>query len=442
MVDIPLTMIGGKGAHGLALHIILQERGIHEYRLLDPANDWLSLYGPQGPMQAMGHLRSPHELDFSLGDTRRSMRVFRDTDGSQPLANVYSLSQAEDASFNEHTDTSVRAPRAAFWRYANHLAKDARGDAYVLAQKVRNLVPKQGTQADYWQVELEDGSSFSTRVILLATGLLPHLYIPQPWQAWWQRLPAGQMHHAFQVDYQAQEFVGKKVALIGSSNIATWEAAIKLAKQGARVTLLSRYTNPIERQLPMPPFWLQRDFIEYFMHLPWKERKQRLKRPHIPASALPGMAQQAYDAGVTAVHHARVHYASPLWGGIQLLYKQKQQHCAEYFDHIIAATGASPNLRELPFLRQSIEMAKPPTSVERVVRHRPILDAKGRWKNLPPLYPLGSHALMRAGHAANTLASAGQYLPLLIDDVLEDAGLKNPSHQSNLKEEMNFALAS
>jgi hypothetical protein len=41
------------------------------YRLVDAADDWLPLYGPNGPMQAVGELRSPRELDFSLGRPAR-----------------------------------------------------------------------------------------------------------------------------------------------------------------------------------------------------------------------------------------------------------------------------------------------------------------------------------------------------------------------------------
>ena len=54
MIDVPLTVMGGRGPHGLALHLWIRERGGSDYKLVDVAPDWLSLYGPDGPMKAVG----------------------------------------------------------------------------------------------------------------------------------------------------------------------------------------------------------------------------------------------------------------------------------------------------------------------------------------------------------------------------------------------------
>ena len=417
MSDIPITVIGGRGPHGLALHLLMQAKGLGGYALVDPAPEWLALYGPGGPLQATGFLRSPRELDFSFGCSERAMTRFVDEDGSRPLADVYSLKDAERYDFNESTTEAQRAARAAFWRYANCVAKRAGADQHVINTSVTRLEPLKGG----WQVQLADGNSFSTRVVLLANGLAPQLYIPQAWR-WWQNLAAGRAHHAFKFDY-SRDLHAAKVAVLGSSNIASWEAAIRLAKGGARVTLLSRHYGPVERQLPFEPHWLEPEYIAEFIKLPWDKRRRLLKKPHIPGSALPGMAAQAQALGVRVLHHARIKYGSDLWGGVQLHYKLPQGMQAERFDHIIAATGASPKARNLPFLADAAREAKAPIIVGGVGRYRPILDDAGRWKNLPPLYPLGAHALMRAGHAANTLASASVYLPLTLPQILADAGL-------------------
>lgn len=417
-VDIPMTVIGGRGPHGLALHLLMQERGLNDYALVDPATHWLPLYGPQGPMQATGFLRSPRELDFSLGQPQREMRAFVDEDGSRPLANVYSLKEATCDRFNESTSEVQRAPRAAFWRYANCVAKRSGADQKVIHSRVTKLEPYQGG----WQVQLSDASRFSTRVVLLASGLMPQLYLPQSWQVWWQHLPEERTHHAFRFDYR-QDLKGSKVAVLGSSNISTWETAIKLAEAGARVTLLSRRYGPIERQLPFAPHWLESDFMAQFMALSWDKRKRLLKKPAIPNSSLPGMVARVETLGVRFVHHAHVQYACELWDGVQLQYKTPRGMQIELFDHLVAATGALPQARTLPYLTEAACRAKAPIIVGGVGRKRPILDDVGRWKNLPPLYPLGAHALMRAGHAANTLASATVYLPLTLPHILEDAGI-------------------
>ena len=417
--EIPITVVGGRGPHGLALHLLMQSMGQSGYALVDPAPNWLPLYGPKGPMQSTGFLRSPRELDFSFSCSKRAMTAFVDKDGSYPLANVYSLKDAACRGFNESTTEAQRAPRAAFWRYANCIAKRSEADHHVVNSTVTKLEPA----GNRWRVHLSDGEVFVTRVILMATGLMPHLYIPEPWRVWWHQLPAQQKHHAFKLNVISERFKGAKVAVIGSSNIATWEVAIKLAEVGARVTLLSRHLNPVERQLPFAPFWFELEAIRDFMQLPWQKRKRALKNPRIPASAMPGMAAKAAALGVRVQYYARVQHASELWGGVQLVYKTTSGSQIEHFEHIVAATGVRPNLRDLPCLADAAREHKAPIIVSGVGRYRPILDDAGRWKNLPPLYPLGAHALTRAGHAASTLASATVYLPLTLPYILEDAGL-------------------
>ncbi|MGL4608852.1 MAG: FAD-dependent oxidoreductase [Trueperaceae bacterium] len=419
MADIPLTVIGGRGPHGLALHLWMQERGLTGYKLVDAAPHWLPLYGPDGPMKAVGYLRSPKELDFSLGNLSRAMSHFQDDDGSSPLENVYSLNDAVNDTFNKSTTEANRAPRLAFWKYANCIAKTSGADEHVIQAKVERLEPV----GQCWNVHLSNGDTFTTRAVVLATGLRPHLRIPRPWQLWWQHLPREQAHHALACDYKAEQFANKKVAVLGSSNIATWEAAIKLAQVGAKVTLLSRAVNPIEWQLPFDPQWFTENFMKTFIARDAKERLRILRKIHVPASALPGMEQRALDLGVKIYHYARVVYATPLWNSVQLQYKLTTGNKAEMFDALVAATGVSPKLRELPMLSNAAQEYKAPIVVGGPVRNRPILDERGRWKNLPPLYPMGSHALTRAGLAANTLASAVVYLPLTMPNILQDAGL-------------------
>ena len=432
MIDYPVTVIGGRGPHGLAFHILMQDLGISNYRLVDTANDWLSLYGPQGPMQAVSHLRSPKELDFSFGKSEGSMANFQAADGSFPLRNVYSLEDAKDIDFNETTTEDDRAPRQAFHQYANALAKQTNANSKLIEARVVKIEPHNTSTETFWHVHLDNNEVFSTKVVLLATGLMPHLYIPKNWQSWWKQLPANSVHHAFNLNYETS-FENKRVAVIGSSNSATWETAVKLANLGAKVKLLSKYGNPIERQLPFAVDWFDKNHIQAFAKLSWKERKKALKKPRVPASSMPGSALKAWEAGVDVCFHARVQYASELWGGVQLVFRTPRGIQIENFDHIVIATGSSPKAKDLPFLKEAVCKHNAPIIVDGMGRNNPILDDQGRWKNLPPIYPLGAHALSRAGHAAGTLASATVYLPLLIPSILEDAGLTS--------EEKNFQLA-
>lgn len=423
---VPLTVIGGRGPHGLALHLWLQDRGLSGYRLVDAAADWLPLYGPNGPMQAVGELRSPRELDFSLGCQERGMASFTDEDGTRPLAGVYSLQDAACESFNLSTTPAHRAPRLAFWHYANCVARRSGADAHVLKGEVVRLEPVSHPVQDSWRVHLKSGECFGTAAVVLATGLGPHLRIPLPWRVWWQHLPAANRTHALKLRY-SDDLAGKRVAIAGSANLATWEAAIRAAERGAKVTLLSRAHAPIEWQLPFPGGWFREDGMAAFMALSAQKRLRTLQKTHIPNTALPGLAARAEALGVRVLHHARVQYASPLWGGVQLQYKTVSGDHAEYVDLLVAATGVAPRLRELPLIADAARERKAPVVVGGPVRHRPILDDSGRWKNLPPLYPMGAHALMRAGFGANTLASATVYLPLTLPHIVKSAGLGSVS---------------
>lgn len=420
-IDVPITLIGGRGPHGLAFHLWMRDRGYADadYRLVDPAPHWLPLYGPDGPMQAVEHLRSPRELDFSLGRPERQMTRFVDDDGTRPLANVYSLNDVEQFERNEQTSEAVRAPRLAFWRYANCLAKRSGADERVQQASVTKLEPL--AEGDGWRVHVEQGRPFTTRVIVLATGLMPHVQLPRPWRIWWAQLPEASRTHALHCRYAHEQLSGKRVAVLGSSNTASWEAALRARACGARVTLISRALNPIEWQLPFQARWFSAEFMTEFMALSADKRLRILKKTHVPGSALPGTAARAHALGVRVCHFARVRYATPLWNGVQLQYQTTEGEQAEYFDMLIAATGASPRVRELPLVAEAARAYRAPVIVSGPAKHRPILDNCGRWKNLPPLYPMGAHALVRAGLAANTLASAAVYLPLTMPSILRDA---------------------
>ncbi|ADI13631.1 FAD/NAD(P)-binding protein [Truepera radiovictrix] len=422
--DVPLTVVGGRGPHGLALHLLLQDRGVSGYRLLDKAADWLPLYGPGGPMQAVGHLRSPAELDFALGVPERGMGAFEDDDGSFPLRGVYRLEDAAASAFNLSTTPAHRAPRLAFWRYANCVARRSGADAHVLQASAARLEPVWEGAEGHWRVHLEDGRSFATAAVVLATGLGPHLRVPRPWRPWWARLPEATRAHVLGFRYEG--LAGKRVVVAGSSNLSSWEAAIRAAEAGAKVTLLSRALNPIEWQLPFAPHWFQADFMARFMALSPEKRLRTLRKTHVPNTSLPGLAARARALGVRVTFYARVQAAAPLWGGVQLQYRTPEGDHAEYADLLLAATGAAPRLRELPLIAETAREHRAPVVVGGPAKHRPILDDTGRWKNLPPLYPMGAHALTRGGLGVNTLASATAYLPLTLPHIARAAGLALP----------------
>ncbi|MFN2321793.1 MAG: hypothetical protein ABR510_02370 [Trueperaceae bacterium] len=417
---MPITVIGGRGPHGLATHLWMRDRGLEGvYALVDPAPDWLPLYDDAGPGRFTDHLRSPHELDFALGDPGRSMRAWCEPDGQRPLADAYGFADVADAHANGNLPPARRVGRRPFLRYARALACTTGAEDAVLRARVERLTP--GPTG--WTVDLDDGRTFGTRVVLLATGMTPHLRVPESWRAWWSRLPADQAELALTADARPERLQGKRLAVLGSSNVGAWEAALWAARNGAHVTLLCRRGVPIERQLPFEAAWFRPDVIEAFGRLEPRERLRRLKRTHVPRSTLPGLPAAVLAHGVRVVCGARVQGATELWGGVQVLWSDPHGDRAEPFDLVWAATGGDPRPRELPFLANAVGAGRGPVVVGGPARQLPVMDAVGRWKQLPPLYPLGHLALPRAGLAATTLASASRYLPTVLPHALADAGL-------------------
>ncbi|CAN5843205.1 hypothetical protein BH23DEI1_BH23DEI1_21030 [soil metagenome] len=420
MRDVPITVVGGRGPHGLALHLWLADRGLAGCAaLVDPAPHWLPTYDDAGPARATVHLRSPRELDFALGDPSRSMTCWRDADGSRPLADVYCLGEAEDPHANATVAPSRRVGRHAFWRYANDVARRSGADQHVREARVERLVPA----GDRWLVHLDDGDTFRTAVVLLASGIVPHLRLPEPWRAWWCHLPPERATHALAASLDDASLPGSSVAILGSSNAATWELACAAARRGAAVTIVCRRGATIERQLPFDPAWFRTETMRAFIAQDPKVRLRTLKKTHIPRSTLPGSTRRAAALGVRVLPFARVRFATPLWGGIQLQWADARGERAERFDRVWASTGVEPRPRALPFMRDAVGGGRGPVVIGGPARHLPVMDDAGRWKGMPPLYPLGHLALPRCGLAAATLASAGRYLPLLMDDVLADAGI-------------------
>jgi cation diffusion facilitator CzcD-associated flavoprotein CzcO len=299
--------------------------------------------------------------------------------------------------FNLSTTREHRAPRPAFWRYATCVARRSGADAHVLKGEVARLEPVSHPVQDTWRVHLADGGSFETAAVVLATGLKPHLRIPLPWRPWWQHLPEKNRVHALELRY-ANDLAGKRVAVAGSANIATWEAALQAAERGAKVTLLARAHTPTEWQLPFPGGWFTEEGMAAFMALPAHPKRLRvLRKTHIP-NTVPAGARRARRgaracASCTTAACSTEHRCGAACSSVQ----DRQRVTTPSFRPARRGDRRLPAPERAAAHRRRRAQAQAPVVVGGPVRHRPILDDSGRWKNLPPLYPMGAHALMRAG---------------------------------------------
>jgi threonine dehydrogenase-like Zn-dependent dehydrogenase len=417
----PMVVVGGRGPHGLALHLLLADLGLAGVAtLVDPSPEWLPLYGATGAAHAVEHLRSPRELDFALGDPSRAMTAWVDpVNQTRPLGDVYALGELRDARSLSEMPAERRARRCDFFRYANSLAHRSAADSVVVQSAVEGVARTPGG----WRLALSCGGELEAAVVLLASGSGGHRYLPQPWRVWWQHLPAGRAWHVFDPRVRDLDLQGQRLAVVGSSNAAAFEAAIDAARRGARVTLLSRREAPIERQLPIDPYWFDPEVMQTLQQMPTAKRLRELKKRFVPKSTLPGTSALARSLGVRVLGNARVRFATELWGGVQLQWRDALGERAEHFDLLWAATGVEPRPRELPFLRDAVLAARAPVVVGGPARGLPITTPTGEWQGMPGLFPLGHFALGAVGFGAGTLASASRLLPLRLPAILAAAGV-------------------
>ncbi|MEM6429943.1 MAG: NAD(P)-binding domain-containing protein, partial [Deinococcota bacterium] len=381
-----LCIIGGRGPHGLAAHLYLQDRGFTDYCLLDPASSWLPLYSPDG-IASVKHLRSPRELDFSLGDSRRSMANFVAEDGSRPLANVYSLQDMQQKHPRGDCWPRQHAERRVFWHYANALAEQSKAVDYLIPEAAQRLEH----DGSHWHITTSDGNCVRARAVILATGLLPHIQAPRSWW-WWQHLPAERKALALQPSAKntaLNNVAGKRVVVVGSSNLSAWETATHAAQLGAEVTLLVRAQQPTVQTLPFAAHWFTESFMREFCELPQAQRLRQLNR-YRPTSIMPVTLQDACAAGVEVRLGARVRSAVADGRGVQLLYAwsgcqldlensrpercvtQQLAHAGEhsiYADIIVAATGAALRLKELSLVQDAARMHRGPVLTQGPHKH-------------------------------------------------------------------------
>jgi hypothetical protein len=89
-------------------------------------------------------------------------------------------------------------------------------------------------------------------------------------------------------------------------------------------------------------------------------------------------------------------------------------------DIMIAATGPTLRLKDNPLVNEVARAYRAPIFTQGMQKHLPILrqEPLGAWKNLPPFFPMGVYARGTAGLAANSMASATVYLPLVLEQLL------------------------
>jgi thioredoxin reductase len=244
-----------------------------------------------------------------------------------------------------------------------------------------------------FRLQLDDGTSFHARRVVLAVGIEHFAHMPESLG----QLPASLRSHSSRTDVTA--FKGRDVTVIGAGASAVDLAAF-LHEHGAKTRLAAR--RPTVRihgrmQLPRPfrdrivrpmstigPSWWSCFFCaapHLFRHLPLEVRL-RLVRTRLGPSGGWFMRERVLGR-VPILAGYQLREASPSPAGVTLRFETSEGSIEEMTtEHVVAATGYRSDLRRLPFLNAEL------LSQIRTVLHTPVLTAQFQ-SSVPGLYFIG-----------------------------------------------------
>ncbi|MEU5398632.1 NAD(P)-binding domain-containing protein [Streptomyces sp. NPDC005963] len=219
-------------------------------------------------------------------------------------------------------------------------------------------------------VRTADGDSIGARTVVVAVGVLPFVRVPQPLAD----LSAEHATHS-SAHHDLSAFRDREVTVIGAGQAAL-ETATLLAEQGARPRLVARADHVRWNTVPLP---LDRGALHSartpisglgsgwttwsYAQLPWAVRtlpastRERIARTALgPAGAW--WLRERYERQVPALLGHRLHGAAVHDGRVRLtLAGPDATTSVVETDHVIAATGFTPDLDRLALLDAPLRRA-------------------------------------------------------------------------------------
>lgn len=221
-----------------------------------------------------------------------------------------------------------------------------------------------------FRVGTAEGESVHARTVVLAVGVMPFLNIPEPLAA----LPAPYCSHS-SGHRDLSGFRGKEVLVVGAGQAAL-ETATLLAEEGARPRLVARagrlnwntVPEPLRRgpwrSLRNPHSGLGTGWTSWvWSEIPWAVRQLPAGlREHIAGTALgPAGAwwlRQRYEQQVPALLGHSLHSATLAGDRVTVGLRGPDGHPTSIeADHVVAATGFTPDLDRLRLLDAGLRRA-------------------------------------------------------------------------------------
>jgi Pyridine nucleotide-disulphide oxidoreductase len=251
-------------------------------------------------------------------------------------------------------------------------------------------------------LELDDGEKLEAALVVAAVGVTHFAVIPEELAS----LPSGLMTHS-SAHRDLSGFAGKDVTVIGAGASAV-DVATLVSEAGATTSLITRgksvrFSDPVSAQHgvldrilqpttgigPGWRSWACQNLPFLFRFLPGKTRLTIVKRHLGPKS--PFVMRGRFEAGVTVSVNERIVAATPENGRVRLtLLSATGGRRDVVTDHIIAATGYSPDVERLQFMSPALRMSI------RTHARMPVLSGSFE-SSVPGLYFVGPPAVNSFG---------------------------------------------
>jgi FAD-dependent urate hydroxylase len=369
------VLVIGAGPYGLSISTHLRGRGIDHLIVGRPMDTWRN-HMPTGmylKSEPFGSDMSSPNAGYDLPGYSRSERIEGIGRGT-PLSIERFLDYAD-------------------W-YTKQLVPDV-SDVTVTEIKAKN--------GGFW-VTFADAEPVAARNVAVATGVLPHFYIPAELSG----LPSELVSHTAD-HHRLDEFRGRRVAIVGSGSSALETAAL-LHEAGGEARLIVRCPDsPIWGTKPLPltplvrlrenklcegwkcPLW---NSPTAFRRLP---QSMRATKARTVLGPLGGWWLRPRVEGVIEIlGKTHVRAAEPSGSGVRLLLDGPTRSSLEV-DHVIAGTGFRVDIARLAYLPEELR-----TRIATFSGY-PVLSRAGE-STVPGLYFVGAPAAFGLGPSMRFIA--------------------------------------
>jgi FAD-dependent urate hydroxylase len=326
------VLVIGAGPYGLSISTHLRGRGIDHLIVGRPMDTW------RAHMPVGMYLKSePYGSDMSCP------QAGYDLEG-------YSRSERIDG-----IERGAPLPLEQFLDYADWYIKQLVPD--VSDVTVTEIKAVNGG----FRIAFADAEPVAARSVVIATGVLPHFYIPAELSS----LPSGLVSHT--ADHtRFDEFRGRRVAIVGAGSSALETAAL-LNEAGGEAQLVVRCPDsPVwgTRALPLTPlvrlrnnklcegwkcpFW---NSPTAFRRLPQDMRVEKARTVLGPLGAW--WLRPRVEGVIETLGKTHVRRAEPRGSGVRLLLDGPSRSSLDV-DHVIAGTGFRIDLTRLAYLPEGL----------------------------------------------------------------------------------------